>query len=75
MKESYPIEVAEYDVANKIIGKPSLSWWDKINLKHRNRMINDVKYRYWSCNHKFGLELTHSLEEAIAIDRKICTDY
>ena len=75
MKDWYPLEVAEYAVANKIIEEHAFYWWEKIAIKRRNRMINVVKYRYWSCTHNFSLEIPHSWEEAIAIDRKTVTEY
>ena len=75
MKESYPLKLAEYAVTNKIIEEPAFSFWAKITLILCNRMINAVKYWYWSRTHKFGLELPHSWEEAIAVDRKMGTDY
>jgi hypothetical protein len=27
LKESYPVQVAEYAVANKIAEQPALAWW------------------------------------------------
>ena len=53
------IKVAEYSTKNKIIEEPAFSWWDKIALKSRNRIINTVKSRYWIHNHKFGLKVPH----------------
>jgi len=27
MKEAYPVQVAEYAVANKIVEEPAFTWW------------------------------------------------
>ena len=60
--ESYQFKVAEYAVANKILEEPAFSFWAKISLKCRNRMINAVKIRYWSRTCNVCLELPHSWE-------------
>ena len=70
LKESYPVEVAEYAKANKIAEEPAFAWWVNNVLKRRNRIISKVKSRYWKTTHKFGIELPHSVEEAFAIDHR-----
>lgn len=40
MKESYPIEVAEYATANEIEDRPAFAWWVPHVLKKRDRMIS-----------------------------------
>jgi hypothetical protein len=44
MKESHPIEVAEYGVVNK---EPAFAWWAKKVLRKHDRIIRKVKARYW----------------------------
>ena len=75
MTESYLTKVSECAIDNKILEEPAFSWWAKIALKYCNRMINDVKYRYWSRTYIFGHEIPHSWAEAIFIDRKTGIDY
>ena len=75
MTYSYLGKVAECVVVNKILEEPAFSWWAKIALEYYNRMINDVKYRYWSRTYIFGHEIPHSWAEAILIDRKTGIDY
>ena len=70
LKESYPVEVAEYAKANKIEAEPAFAWWINDVLRRRNRIIAKVKSRYWKTTQKFGIELPHSVDEAFAIDRK-----
>jgi hypothetical protein len=70
LKESYPVEVAEYAKANKISDKPAFAWWVNEVIKRRNRIIAKVKSRYWKTTHKFGIELPHSVKEAFEIDRR-----
>jgi hypothetical protein len=49
LKESYPVQVAEYAVANKISEKPAFAWWVPYVL--RERIIKKVKTRYWKRTH------------------------
>ena len=75
IKEAYPIQLAEYAVANKIDMEPAFAWWVPQILRRRNRIISKAKTRYWKRTHKFGIELPKSVEEALAIDRRTGTDY
>ena len=43
LKESYPIEVAEYAVANKIEKQPAFAWWVPFTLRRRTRLIKAAK--------------------------------
>ena len=76
LKESNPVEVGEYGVANKIVSEPAFKWWVKDVLRKRDRIISKVKSRkYWKKSHKFGLELPKSVKEAYEIDRNTNTDF
>jgi hypothetical protein len=46
MKNAYPIEVAEYAIANKIHEEPAFAWWVPSARKKRNRFISKVKSKY-----------------------------
>ena len=70
LKESNPIEVAEYAVAKGITNEPAFSWWVPFTLKKKDRIIKAVSNRYHKRTHKFGIEVPKSIAEAIAIDRK-----
>jgi len=41
----------------------------------RDRIIKKVKSKYWWTTHKFGIEITKSVEEAYAIDRNTGTSH
>jgi hypothetical protein len=53
LKDSNPVELAEYAVANKIDQEPAFRWWVADVLRKRNRIIAKVKKRYWRITHKF----------------------
>ena len=70
LKESNPVKVAEYDVATKLAEEPAFAWWIRKVLRRRDQIIKKVKSRYWSRTHKYGIELPHSVEAALPIDRR-----
>ena len=35
LKESNPVELAEYAVANKLVEEPAFAWWDRPVLRRR----------------------------------------
>ena len=47
LKQSNPVDLAEYAVANEISDELAFNWWVKDTFQHRNRIISKVKYMYW----------------------------
>ena len=39
-------------------------------LRRRNRIIANVKAKYWRTTHKFGIRVPKSVNEALAIDKE-----
>jgi len=74
-KESYPLQLAEYAVANGIAHEPAFNWWAHKVIKRKERLINKVKSKYWRTTHKFGIEIPKSVEEAYEIDRTTGTNH
>lgn len=75
LKESNPVEVAEYAIANKIADEPAFNWWAKEALRRRDRIIKKVKSRYWSRSHKYGVEIPKSVKQALALDARSGTTH
>jgi len=75
LKESNPVEVAEYAVVNGLTEEPAFAWWANWTLRKRDRILKKVKSRYWKRTHKFGVELPKSVEQALEIDRRTNTDF
>ena len=69
LKESYPVEVAEYAVSRGIDGMPAFAWWVPHVLKKRDRIISAVAKRFVKKTHKFGVEIPTSVEHAYELDR------
>ena len=70
IKESYPVEVAEFALATRISMEPAFAWWVPFVLKERNRILAKVKSKYWLRTHKFGICIPKSVEEARKIDEQ-----
>jgi hypothetical protein len=75
LKESNPVEIAEYAVANKLVEEPAFKWWVANVLRRRNRIISKLKSRYWKTTHKFGIRVPKSADEAYKIDLETGTDF
>ena len=70
LKESYPVQTAEYAVVAKIAREPAFAWWVLYTLKKRNQIISNVKSKYWLRTHKFGIRTPKSVEEAKCLDQE-----
>ncbi len=68
MKESNPVEVAEFSVSQGIDKEPAFAWWVPYTLKKRDRIIAAVNARYHKRTHKFGVEMPKSVADCIRID-------
>ena len=65
IKDSYPVQIAEYATLNGISGEPAFNWWVHSVMKKKDRIIAKVKSRYWRTTHKFGIRLPRTVEEAL----------
>ncbi len=73
LKESHPIETAEYAVTKGIDQEPAFNWWVPHVLKKRDRIISLVRKQtthYLKRTHKFGIEVPKTVKEALALDCK-----
>ena len=70
IKESYPVQVAEYAVSSRISEEPVFTWCVSSVLKKHNRIIAKTKSKYWLKTHKFRIEIPKSVLQAQQIDAK-----
>ena len=47
LKDSYPVQLADYAEANNLTQEPAFAWWVPYVLKKRKIIINKVKSKYW----------------------------
>ena len=69
LKESSPLEVAEYAVANQIFEESAFKWWVPHTIRKRNRIISKVKSWYWHSKYKFGIRLPKTTDKTLQIDK------
>ena len=73
LKESHPLETAEYAVTISIDHEPAFNWRVPYVLKKRDRIISLV-WKQTTCylkrTHKFGIEVPKTVKEALKLDRK-----
>ena len=70
LKESYPIEVAEFAVAHDIHDEAAFAWWVPYVLAKRNRIISAVNRRYHKRTHKYGIEVPKTFDDCVRIDQE-----
>jgi hypothetical protein len=73
LKNSHPLETAEYAKLMGIDHEPAFNWWVTHVLKKRDRIISLVRKRiprYLKRNHKFGIEISTSVKNALELDKK-----
>ena len=75
LKESNPIEVAEYAQANLINKSPAFWWWAPHILRKRDTIVSKIKSKYWRTTNKFGIRLPKTAAEALQIDKETGTDF
>ena len=69
VKESYPVQLAEYAIENNLTDEPAFAWWVNYVHKKRERILSKVKSKYWVRTHKYGIRVPKTVQEAIEIDR------
>ena len=69
MKESHPVEVADFAKARGIADEPAFSWWVPYTLRKRDVIISKVKSRIRKTTHKYGIEMATSVGHAYEIDK------
>ena len=69
LKESYPVPLADYAVANGLLEEPVFAWWVPYTLKKRKAIVQKVKTKYWQRTHKYGIRIPKTVQEAREIDK------
>ena len=70
VKESYPVQLADYSHEKRISDEPAFAWWVHHVFKKRNRIISKIKSRYWTRTHKYGIRIPKTVDEAKRIDKE-----
>jgi len=75
IKNSYPVQLAEYAKTNKLEKEPAFSWWLKHALRHQRTFMKSTRKRYLKHSHKFGIRHPKTVEEALEIDKQTKTTF
>ena len=70
IKESNPVEVAEYAKAQGIDDEAAFCWWVPFTLRKRDRIICAVNSRVKKSTHKYGVKIPNTVEEAFKLDKE-----
>ena len=70
LKESYPVNVAEYVVTVGIADQPTFSWWVAHVLKKQDWIIAAVSSGMIKRMHKFGIKVPWTVKEALQFDKE-----
>ena len=69
MKESNPVEVADYAAANNLLKEPAFKWWAPYTLRKRDHIVSKVVGRVKKKSHKYGIQIPRTIKEAYELDR------
>ena len=69
LKESNPVDVAEYFMARGIQDEPAFAWLVMYTLRKRDVIVSAVSLRVRNCSHKYGIEIPTSITHAKRIDQ------
>ena len=61
IKDSYPVEMAEYSVENMISHLPAFAWWVPHTLRKRDRIVAKIKSKYWVRTLEVIIDADHPL--------------
>ncbi len=74
LKESNPVQVAEYVVARNIADEPAFAWWIHYVLWKRDVIVSKFNARVRQTMHKYGIEMQapgkNTIANAIELDRQ-----
>ena len=70
LKESNPIEVAEFAKSRGVEKEPAFAWWVPYTLRKRDVIISAVKSRVRKATHKYRVEVPRSVKHAYEINKR-----
>ena len=68
LKESNPVEIAEYAVAADIADEPAFKWWVPYTLKKRDVIISAINQSRKKTGFKYGIKVPNNIKEAYDLD-------
>ena len=75
LKESNPLEVAEYAACNHIATEPAFTWWVPFALKRRDCIIKTMRTCYQRKWQKYGIKIPIIVQCALRIHQETGNDF
>ena len=69
VKEASRIELAQYEVTNKIDDEPAFAWWVHDVFKKQDIVISKANTKYWKNTHKYRVRIPKTSAESLELDR------
>jgi hypothetical protein len=70
LKESNPIQVAEYAKGHGLDAEPAFEWWVPTVIRRQRRLIKGAMNRHQRVGYKFGIRLPRSVKDAEFLDQE-----
>ena len=70
LKETNPVDVADFSVAAGISDEPAFAYWVPYTLRKRDCIVAAVNSRATKTTHKYGFEIPRTLDDAKRIDKE-----
>ena len=70
LKESNPVDIAEYVTARGVADEPAFAWWVPYTLRKRDVIVAAVNTRVRKKSRKYGIEVPTSVKHALELDAK-----
>ena len=69
VKDSYPLELADYAILHGLETEPAFAWWVPYTLKKRNQIVSAVKARVKKRTSKYRIQIPTTIREAYELDK------
>ena len=68
LKDSYPVEVAEFVKVRNLVSEPAFAWWAPNTIRRRNAILSAVKAWFMKQTNKYGIEIPRDVAHAKELD-------
>ena len=68
IKETNPVDVAEFAVSRRIDDEPAFSYWVPYTLRKRDVIVASLSHRLRKTTHKYGIQVPNNIADTIKID-------
>ena len=70
MKESHPVELAEFSKSCDIYDNPDFAWWVPYTLRKQDIILSKIKARIRKTTQNYGIEMPTNIDHADRLDRE-----